>query len=203
MPDDEELIFLSALQHFLFCPRQCALIHIEGAWADNALTAEGQVLHHRVNESKTVWEGGMRVEFGLRLQSAVWGLTGMADRVEFNPQPIPVETKHGKPKKGDEDRVQLCAQALCLEEMLGVPVPQGAIFYAKTRHRESVPFTPELRRKTQQAIADLRALLAQGQTPPPPPKAKCRNCSLLDQCLPQACSGKRSAARYLREESQQ
>lgn len=201
MSAEKEPLLLSALQHFLFCPRQCALIHLEGAWSDNALTAEGQVQHHRVDLPKTVWEGGLRVEFGLWLQSETLGLTGRADRVEFGEHPYPVETKHGKPKKEDWDRVQLCAQALCLEEMLGVEVPEGAIFYETPKRRERVPFSPELRAKTLEAIAGLRRMLEAGRTPPPPPKAKCRSCSLADLCLPKVCARPKAATAYLLEES--
>lgn len=194
MTPDDDLMPLSALQHWLVCPRQCALIHLEGQWEDNRLTAEGNVLHEAVDRPQAETRDGVRRVTGLLLQSRRLGLSGRADAVEFRPQPdgaeipFPVEHKRGRPKQSDWDRVQLCAQALCLEEMLGVAVPEGALFYAETRRREAVAFDEPLRRRTEDAAAGVAAMMRTGRTPPPVPVAACRGCSLKDLCLPEALS---------------
>ncbi len=197
--EDDAALPLSALQHFVFCPRQCALIHLEQAWADNRLTAEGNLLHERVTEGETSQRAGTRVWRNLPLRCRRLGLTGYADVVEFeagSDVPFPVEYKRGRSKPHDADRVQLCAQALCLEEMLGMPVPEGALFYGEPRRREAVAFTPALRAKTEQAALDLGAMMAAGRTPAPEPGPKCRNCSLAEICRP-GFSALPSAARWL------
>ena len=200
---DAGLAPLSALQHLAFCRRQCALIHLEGAWAENALTAEGRVLHERVDAAGGESRRGVRIARGLPLRSVRLGLIGRADVVEFHgragrsARPVPVEYKRGRPKALDADRVQLCAQGLCLEEMLGVGVPAGALFYGETRRREEVAFDAGLRARTQALAAELHALLAAGVSPPPEPGPKCRSCSLEPICLPRL-SGARSAAGWLR-----
>lgn len=204
---DAGLAPLSALQHLSFCRRQCALIHLENVWAENALTAEGRVLHETVDKAPGETRRGVRIARGVPLVSRRLGLIGRADVVEFHarrrqpPQPFPVEYKRGAPKPHDADRVQLCAQALCLEEMLGVPVPSGALFYGETRRRLDVAFDDDLRRRTAELAAELHALLAEGRTPPPEPGPKCQSCSLKDACLPDlpALSGKggRSVADWL------
>lgn len=199
---DSALAPLSALQHLVFCPRQCALIHLEGAWAENLLTAEGRVLHERVDEAPGETRRGVRIGRGVALLSRRLGLVGKADVVEFHarrsgpPQPYPVEYKRGKPKPHDADRVQLCAQALCLEEMMGMPVPRGALFYGEPRRRQEVAFDDALRTRTEKTAKALHALLAGGVTPPPEPGAKCRSCSLEAVCLPKTSAG-RSAAGWL------
>ncbi|PWC38473.1 CRISPR-associated protein Cas4 [Azospirillum sp. TSO22-1] len=199
---DAALAPLSALQHLAFCPRQCALIHLEGAWAENALTAEGRVLHERVDEAPGESRRSVRVARGVALRSRRLGLIGKADVVEFHarrggpPVPYPVEYKRGKPKPFDADRVQLCAQALCLEEMLDTPVPRGALFYGQPRRREEVVLDDSLRARTEAAAAGLHALLAAGVTPPPEPGPKCHSCSLEPFCLPGVAAG-RSAAAWL------
>lgn len=194
-PDDDDLVQLSALQHWLACPRQCALIHLEGQWEDNRLTAEGNVLHDVVDRHGAATRGEVRRVTGLLLHSRRLGLSGRADAVEFRPNPdgageipFPVEHKRGRSKAGDWDRVQLCAQGLCLEEMLGVPVPEGALFYAETRRREMVPFDSELRRRTEEAARGVAAMMRAGRTPSPPaqPLPACRGCSLRDLCLPES-----------------
>lgn len=207
---DAALAPLSALQHLAFCPRQCALIHLEGAWAENRLTAEGRVLHERVDAGSGETRSGVRVARGVALCSRRLGLIGKADVVEFRsrrsgpPQPYPVEYKRGRPKPHDADRIQLCAQALCLEEMLGVPVPRGALFYGEPRRREDIAFDDGLRGRTADTARALHALLAAGVTPPPEPAAKCRSCSLEPFCLPKAAAGRSAAgwlARALREDA--
>ena len=139
---DDALLPLSALQHLLFCERQCALIHIEGQWAENRYTAEGRVMHRKAHDGPSAQHGDVRVARGLALRCLRLGLIGYADVVEFRPSeggtaatPYPIEYKRGKPKAHDADEVQLCAQALCLEEMLGTAVPAGALFYGRTRRR--------------------------------------------------------------------
>ena len=204
MHTDDELLPISALQHLQFCERQCALIHLEQAWAENLLTAEGRVLHNRVHERGHETRGRVRTACGLRLRSLRLGLTGQADVVEFHRQdsgawqPFPVEYKRGKPKRDACDLVQLCAQAFCLEEMLGTPVEHGALFYGETRHRLDVEFDMELRAQTTSLCARLHALLKEGKTPSPEyDKAKCDRCSLLETCLPKSAGKGKSARKWL------
>ena len=146
MFDEDDLITISALQHYVFCPRQCALIHIEQVWTESGLTAEGRIMHEKVHEEQRESRGSVRVEYGIPLRSLRLGLIGKADEVEFRKvdkapwQPFPVEYKRGKPKPDHCDAVQLCAQAMCLEEMLSVAVPRGALFYGKTRRRSRCGF---------------------------------------------------------------
>jgi len=206
---EDQLLPLSALQHLLFCERQCALIHVEGLWAENRRTIEGRHLHERVHDGPGQSRPGVRIARGLPLQSLRLGLAGKADVVEFHqpgddaggqssPRPFPVEYKRGQPKRDHSDRVQLCAQAMCLEEMLGVQTPTGALFYGRTRRRLGVTFDPELRRRTESAAQRLHELVARGRTPAAPREPKCKNCSLLEICLPRATDNTRSAERYLR-----
>ncbi|WP_337998265.1 CRISPR-associated protein Cas4 [Oleispirillum naphthae] len=193
--EDDDLRPLSALQHLAFCPRQCALIHGEQAWAENRLTAEGRILHERADSGEGETRGNLRIARGVRLVSRRLGLSGIADVVEFRRKaapggaivrrPFPVEYKRGKPKAHDADRIQLCAQALCLEEMLGVEVPEGALFYGKPRRREAVAFLPELRRRVEDLAARLHALLHEPALPPPlSGDARCAACSLVEICRP-------------------
>lgn len=210
MYTEDDLLPISALQHLLFCERQCALIHIERAWAENRLTVEGRRLHDKVHggpdESRHARDGPVRIVRGLPLRSLRLGLSGQADVIELHapldgrgpPRPFPVEYKRGRPKAHDADRVQLCAQALCLEEMLGVEVLAGALFYGRTRRREEVAFGAGLRALTEQTAQRLRELLRGGRTPPAIREPRCRNCSLRELCLPAATAGGRSAASYLR-----
>ena len=215
---------ISALQHLVYCERQAALIHSERQWADNRLTAEGSVLHAKAHSEESETRGGARVARGVDLRSDELGLVGKADVVEFTPPEafagpvaetvraaasgagpplagwlvVPVEYKRGRPKTspewGDCDRVQLCAQALCLEEMLGVEVPEGRLFYGETRRRADVPIDGELRDTTRRAVARLRELLERGITPPAVNDARCPNCSLVRLCLPAATAGRSAAA---------
>lgn len=143
--DDYDLIPLSALQHYLYCPRQCALIHIEQLWAENRHTAEGRLLHDRADQPQTEQRHGVRTATAMPLVNQALGIVGVADVVEFHltnsgERIYPVEYKRGRPKKHRADEVQLCAQALCLEAMFGQPVSKGALFYGKTRRRKVVPF---------------------------------------------------------------
>lgn len=181
---------LSALQHAVYCLRQAALIHLERLWDDNRFTAEGHVLHTVADKGGQRRIKGVRRVLSLPLASRRLNLTGVADLVEFTAgqegeTAFPVEYKRGKPKLHRADEVQLCAQALCLEDMTGRPVPQGALFYAQTRRRVVVPFDADLRALTDATVAELAQVLAAGQTPPPTPhRSRCRACSLVDLCQP-------------------
>lgn len=179
---------LSALQHWLFCPRQCALIHVERLWEENRLTAEGRILHERADEGIPDSRGGMRVLRAVHLASNQMGLHGVADVVEMRgPVPFPVEYKRGRPKAHQADEVQLCAQAICLEEMTGEDVPEGALFYGARRRRQIVAFSPGLRSLTQRVAAEARTAMIKGTLPPPVyDPARCESCSLYALCRPQA-----------------
>ena len=202
---ESDLIPLSALQHFVVCPRQCALIHLESMWIENERTAEGRIEHERVDRGGAETRGEVRRAYGVPLRSLRLGLAGKADVVEFHAtpgvgqeRPFPIEHKRGRPKRGDEDRVQLCAQALCLEEMLGVPVPSGALFYGQSRRRTDVVFNDALRRRTEAVAAEVRALFEAGITPLPPAVAPCKSCSLWSACRPAAFqSRRRSVANWI------
>ena len=187
LPVEMDPIPLSAVQHAVYCLRQAALIHLERLWAENRFTAEGDVLHAVADKGGSRRARGLRRVLSLPLASARLNLTGVADLVEFQGLvPFPVEYKRGKPKLHRADEVQLCAQALCLEEMTGQPVPEGALFYAQTKRRVVVPFDAPLRALTEATVADLAAVLASRQTPPPTPhKTRCRACSLLELCRPE------------------
>ena len=202
--NEDDLIMLSALQHFLFCPRQCALIHIEQLWQENRLTAEGRILHERVHSAGSESRRKVRVEFDMPIRSLELGLIGRADVVEFHLQddgqwqPYPVEYKRGRPKKDDSDLVQLCAQALCLEEMLAVEVPEGALYYGKKKRRTVVKFDSRLRQTTRETAKALHDLLGNCRTPLPEYRRRCNSCSFIDLCLPKTVGKRRTASGYLR-----
>ncbi len=203
MYSEDDLLMLSALQHFIFCPRQCALIHIEQLWTENILTAEGRVMHEHVHEEGRESRGDVRIEHGVPLCSMRLGLSGKADVVEFHRRadgfwlPFPVEYKRGKPKPDDWDTVQLCAQALCLEEMMKVEIPEGALFYGKTRRRTDVRFDGPLRQRTEEAAMQVHRLIASGVTPEPEYSPKCESCSLINLCLPKTAGKYQAVKRYL------
>lgn len=185
---NQRLIPLSALQHYVFCPRQCALIHNEQQWAENYLTAHGQLLHQRVDRGDPETRNGIRFERGIAVNAPTLGLTGKLDLVErelSTGKLTPVEYKRGRPKKHDADAVQLCAQALCLEEMLGQPVTQGALWYWQTHRRLNIDIDARLRKVTLEVIASVNTLFASGETPPASYFSGCKACSLRDICLPQ------------------
>lgn len=188
----DDPIPISALQHAVYCLRQAALIHIERLWAENRFTAEGQVLHDVAHEAGSRRDRGVRRVTALPLACRRLNLAGVADLVEFRPgeggeTAFPVEYKRGKPKRHRADEVQLCAQALCLEEMTGRPVPNGALFYGETRRRMAVPFDAALRKLTEETAMAFGALVAAARTPPPVWRAdRCRACSLLELCRPRA-----------------
>ena len=198
MYSEEQLLPISALQHLAFCERQWALIHLEQQWSENRLTAEGRKLHERSDHGEDETRDGVRITRGMLLRSLGLGLTGKADVVEFRgEQPFPIEYKRGRPKPGRYDEVQLCAQALCLEEMLGVAVPEGAIFYGQPRRRSLVPFDPELRAETERLAARLHFLFGEKITPRARYEKKCDSCSLYSICLPKT-TAESSAQRYLK-----
>lgn len=181
---------LSALQHAVYCLRQAALIHLEQLWEENRFTAEGHVLHGIADKPSKRTVRGVRRVTNLPLASRTLGVAGVADLVEFHRQdgyetPYPVEYKRGKAKLHRADEVQLCAQALCLEEMTGQAVPEGALYYAETKRRVIVPLDDSLRALTQETIRQLQAIFATLKTPPPTDRAdRCRNCSLYTLCQP-------------------
>ena len=191
MPAEADPIPLSAVQHAVYCLRQAALIHLERLWAINRFTAEGEVLHAVADKGGNRRGRGVRRVMSLPLASQRLNLTGVADLVEFSPgsggeRAFPVEYKRGKPKLHRADEVQLCAQALCLEEMTGHPVPEGALYYAETHRRVTVPFDPDLRGLTEATIIALASVFASGLTPAPTPHtSRCRGCSLNDLCRPE------------------
>ena len=188
----KEPVVLSALNDFLYCPRRCALHQLEGLWQDNAYTVSGTLAHEIADDPgyRQTAEGA-RLERALPLFSETLGLIGKADIVEFWPQPsgpatpLPVDYKLGPRRKWDNDDVQLCAQALCLEEMLHVPVPRGAVYHVKTRRRRTVEFNAPLRTLTLETIECVRALLAEDHVPPAVRKPQCDGCSLHGVCLPE------------------
>lgn len=182
----EDRIPISALQHHRFCPRQCALIHIEQTFDENLFTLRGRRVHERVERAEAETGAGRRVEYALPLWSERLGLSGKADAVWFEPDgtPYPVEHKVGRRKEREADDVQLCAQGLCLEEMLGRQVPRGAVFYHGSRRRREVELSVSLRALTEATVQEVRALLRSERLPPPVADARCRHCSLLDACMP-------------------
>lgn len=190
---DSDPFPLSALQHAVYCLRQAALIHVERAWADNRFTAEGHVLHAVADKGGSRKARGVRRVMALPLACKRLGFSGTADLVEFHPRPeggetpYPVEYKRGKPKLHRADEVQLCAQALCLEEMMGQAVPEGALFYAETKRRVAVPFDAELRRLTEETATTFAEVFVSGVIPPPTMRReRCRACSLKEICRPDA-----------------
>ncbi|MCG8473855.1 MAG: CRISPR-associated protein Cas4 [Desulfobacterales bacterium] len=205
MYPDDDLLPLSALQHLLFCRRQCALIHVERLWVENRYTAEGRVLHERVDRGGERLEPDIRVVYAMELKSKRLGLVGKADVVEFHQAeegwvPYPVEYKRGKSKKGDYDRVQLCAQALCLEEQYRLSIFEGSLFYGKTRRRETVSFDDALRSETKIAARSLHELVESEETPEARYFKGCDTCSLMDLCMPKVLP-KKSIQGYLKEVS--
>src|SRR3990172_9283865 len=159
-----ELIPISALNQYVYCPRRCALIHIDQLWDENLFTAEGRIMHEKVDTANRESRGNVRIEYGIPMRSLRLGLIGKADVVEFHKHsdkwvPFPVEYKRGKPKPDNCDKVQLCAQAICLEEMMGVEIPAGSLFYGGTRHRYDVEFSATLRRETEDVAKGGRELI--------------------------------------------
>src|ERR1039458_8347412 len=203
MYSESELLPLSGLQHLVFCERQWALIHLEQQWQESALTAEGRNLHERADQGRDEWQEGIRICRGMRIRSLRLGLVGRADVVEFHPtgegamRPFPVEYKRGRPKPDRCDEVQLCAQALCLEEMFEAPVGAGALFYGTPRRRLEVPFDAVLRAETERLAARMHEMYCARATPRAVYLPKCDNCSLIALCMPRALAKPAGVARYL------
>lgn len=215
----DDLLSLSGIQHFLFCRRQWALIHIEQQWKENALTAEGKILHSRVDDPFfTETRNGVITARSVPVASYRLGLSGVCDVVEFKPSPppfpktgegcrlpnreglylpVPVEYKRGKPKREPVDEAQLCAQAMCLEEMLSTDIPQGYLYYGQTRHREEVEFTPQLRMLVEEMSAEMHNYFSRGYTPKVRTHKGCRSCSLADVCLPVLQEKVVAASKYI------
>jgi CRISPR-associated exonuclease Cas4 len=196
---EDDYLLLSGIQHYAFCPRQWALLHIEEQWNENYLTAGGRILHNKAHHGETAEKRGEMIIFrGLRVCSAELGVSGECDIVEFRKSndgislngyaglwaPYPVEYKRGKSKLNDCDRLQLCAQAVCLEEMLCVKIKSGALFYGEPRRRETVDFTPELRIKLEDTVAAMHRLFRENYTPKAIKGKHCQSCSMKDLCLP-------------------
>ena len=200
--NEDDFLQLSGLQHFTFCRRQWALIHVEQQWKDNLRTAEGKILHERAHDETLKERGRDKLTMrGLRVSSSVLGVSGTCDVVEYIRsktgtklsgedglwQPYPVEYKRGSSKISDADRLQLCAQALCLEEMLGCAVPDGALFYGETRRRERVALDEEFRQQVRRMLAEMHAYYRRGYTPKVKTGKHCNACSLKELCLPVLC----------------
>ncbi|MDK2986599.1 MAG: CRISPR-associated exonuclease Cas4 [Clostridia bacterium] len=206
--DDEGLLLLSGIQHFAFCERQWALIHIENQWAENVRTVEGRHLHERVDDPYfTETRNNVKVVRSVPLVSRRLGLYGMADLIEYHrtsernlsPEIRIVEYKRGKPKPDDRDEVQLCAQAMCLEEMLGIRLEYGYFFYGETRHRHRVDFNKNLREKVVQLSERMHELFEKGITPAAVKGKKCRNCSLAHLCMPVLGKKRNQATSYIKK----
>ncbi len=198
--EEMEPVMLSALEHYVYCPRQCALIHIEQTFDENIYTMRGRAVHENVDVESSRFSGGMKVERALPLWSARLGLVGKADAVEFNGGvPYPVEYKSGKKGRRVPEAIQLCGQALCLEEMLGVGVPKGALYFHGSRERVEVVFTDALRKKVEDAAIAVREMLQSGAMPPPVNDARCEGCSLNDSCAPSVVADKRAVRHVLSE----
>ncbi len=209
--DEEDFLQLSGLQHFKFCRRQWALIHIENQWAENYRTADGRILHENAHNSEFSEQRGDRlITRDMRVFSATLGVSGACDILEFHRgstgiplkgktglwQPYPVEYKRGKPKQDTEDALQLCGQAMCLEEMLCCEIPVGALYYGEIRRRTEVLFTPDLRLEVQKLLTEMHALYDRGHTPKVKPTKACNACSLKELCLPKLMRSK-SVETYL------
>ena len=209
---EEDLLQLSGLQHFAFCRRQWALIHVEHQWQENLRTVEGALFHQRAHdEAQRERRGDTLILRGLPVISHRLGITGQCDVVEFHGAPdgvplrgedglwlpYPIEYKRGAPKAHDADRLQLCAQAMCLEEMLCCEIPAGALYYGEIRRRKEVAFTPEFRQEVRTLLAEMHSLYDRGHTPRVKPTKGCNACSLKELCLPKLMRG-RSVAEYLR-----
>jgi CRISPR-associated exonuclease Cas4 len=191
-----EPVLISALNQYVFCPRRCALMHVEGIWSDNEHTTIGSLLHDHTDEPGYETDGDVLLLRALPLYSSRYGLVGKADIVEMRAGiPAPVEYKKGKRRQFENDDIQLCAQALCLEEMFGVAVMEGCIYHAASKRRRKVVFSEKLRNETLQTIETVRRLLSEDYVPPAVLKPRCDGCSLRNVCLPELTGAEASAVR--------
>lgn len=199
--DEQEPIMISALNHYLYCPRRCGLVHVEQVWSENLFTMRGNDVHENVHDDSSHEVAGVSYERALPVWSKKLNLTGKADLVEFyDGIPYPVEYKSGRHKEFDNDFNQLCAQALCLEEMFGVPIEKGAIFWHGSRERREIVFTDAMRQQVEEVVLKVVEMLEKRITPPPVNDKRCERCSLRESCLPAVVAGKernRKAAREL------
>ena len=209
---EEDFLSLSGLQHFVFCRRQWALIHIENQWKDNYRTVDGTLMHEKAHDRENEESrGNLLIKRGVSVYSAGLGVSGQCDVLEYRRsddgiplpgkdglwQPYPVEYKRGKPKTDNSDKLQLCAQAMCLESMLCCDIPEGALFYGEIRRRETVLFTDELRAQVREQLAQMHELYKKGHTPKAKSTKRCAACSLKELCLPELTK-KRSVSSYLK-----
>lgn len=195
----QPVVLISAIEHYAYCPRQCALIHCDGVWSDNAHTVRGTRAHRRVDSGKHRHERGRRVLRAIPLWSESLGLSGRADAVEVDSERVtPVEYKAGV-RHGSAADLQLCAQALCLEEMLGVPIPAGYVWYGGPRRKIKVEFSAELRRRVLGVIADIREQLRTGRLPSAVNDNRCTECQLESHCLPSVTNASLRISRYLKD----
>lgn len=200
---EDDFIMISALQHYVYCPRQCGLIHVDDVWSENLFTTRGNILHEKVDTDTYETRGTKKTVRGLRIHSFRLGITGRCDVVEFSEtktgdEVVPVEFKSGEPKEDISDKVQLCAQVFCLEEMLDVEITKGAFFYGKIRRRNVVEIDNELRQQTENIIASVREIVSKKNVPVAEYSSKCRNCSLFDVCQPKAMN-KKKLNNYIKE----
>ncbi|MDY0082251.1 MAG: CRISPR-associated protein Cas4 [Ignavibacteriaceae bacterium] len=196
MYTEDDFIMISALQHYVYCPRQCGLIHVDDVWQENLFTVKGDILHQKVDTDTYETRGSVKTVRGLRIHSFKYGLVGRCDVVEFkqtkNGEEInPVEFKSGEPKENISDKVQLCAQVFCLEEMLNTKISKGAFFYGKIRRRNIVDIDEELRTQTINIILAVRNIITSKKIPAAVYETKCRNCSLQSVCQPKAMNKKK------------
>lgn len=203
MYTEDNFIMISALQHYVYCPRQCGLIHVDDVWSENLFTTRGNILHEKVDTDTYETRGTKRTVRGFRIHSFNYGITGRCDVVEFietkdGESIFPVEFKSGEPKNDISDKVQLCAQVLCLEEMLNTEILHGAFFYGKIRRRDIVEIDNELRLQTEKIIFKVREIVSSKKVPLAEYSAKCRNCSLYDICQPKSMNN-RKLKNYLKE----
>ena len=213
MYEEDDFLMLSGLQHFAYCRRQWALIHIEQQWAENERTIDGQLFHKKAHDAgSTEKRGNLIITRGLHIKSAELGVTGICDVVEFHKseqgitlfsfegqwQPYPVEYKKGEPKENNADELQLCAQAMCMEEMLLCDIPYGSLFYGQNRRRTQVEFTNELRTQVKTMLEEMHELWKKGYTPKVKPQKGCNACSLKEICIPRLMKTK-SVSSYIEE----
>lgn len=202
MYTEDDFIMISALQHYVYCPRQCGLIHVDDVWSENLFTTRGNILHEKVDTDTYETRGTKKTVRGLRIHSYRLGITGRCDVVEFRTSPngdevLPVEFKSGEPKDDISDKVQLCAQVFCLEEMLNTKITTGAFFYGKIRRRDVVEIDNNLRMQTENIIGSVREIVSKKIVPPAEYSAKCRNCSIQNICQPKAMN-KRKLQQYIK-----
>jgi len=198
--DDQEPIMISALNHYLYCPRRCALVHIEQIWSENLYTMRGNDVHENVHDESSHEISGIEYERALPIWSRRLNLTGKADLVEFHEGiPYPVEYKSGRHKEFENDFTQLCAQALCLEEMFGVPVDKGALYWHGSRERRDIIFTDAIRRQVEEVALKVIEMLEKRIIPPPVNDKRCEGCSLRNVCLPSVVADKGRSRRAARE----